>query len=128
MWRRTSVTCDLLAANSVRQQWPIVVANMAGSSVPSTMLRPANIRLIRFWRGRSVLCVEPEDHQKIDEVTGAGLFTLLFAEAVRAPRVGMIVPRVMLAQQVLAVVVAVRGAHDRVDMIAGGFVVRIDDS
>src|SRR5262249_47289262 len=64
----------------------------------------------------------------IDEVTGAGLFTLLFAEAVRAPRVGMIAPRVMLAQQVLAVVVAVRGAHDRVDMIAGGFVVRIDDS
>src|ERR1700745_2381209 len=57
-----------------------------------------------------------------------GLFTLLFAESVRAPRVGMIVPRVMLAQQVLAVVVAVRGAHDRVDMIAGGFVVRIDDS
>src|SRR6266481_3197879 len=63
--RRASVTCHLLAANSVRQQWPIVVANMAGSSVPSTMLRPANIRLIRFWRGRSVLCVEPEDHQKI---------------------------------------------------------------
>src|SRR6516165_210334 len=61
-------------------------------------------------------------------LTGAGVFTLLFAEAVRAPRVGMIVPRVMLAQQVLAVVVAVRGAHDRVDMIAGGLVVRIDDS
>ena len=55
-------------------------------------------------------------------------FTLLFAEAVRAPRVGMIVPRIMLAQQVLAVVVAVRSAHDRVDMIARGFVVRIDDS
>jgi len=30
-------------------------------------------------------------------LTGAGLFTLLFAEAVRAPRVGMIVPRIMLA-------------------------------
>src|SRR5262249_10967484 len=61
-------------------------------------------------------------------LTGAGLFTLLFAEAVRAPRLGMIVPRIMLAQQVLAVVVAVRGAHDRVDMIARGFVVCIDDS
>src|SRR5262249_51789556 len=77
---------------------------------------------------RSVICVEPEDHQKIDEVTGAGLFTLLFAEAMRAPRLGMIVLRVMLAQQVLAVVVAIRGAHDRVDMIARWFVVRIDDS
>ena len=39
----------------------------------------------------------------------------------------MIVPGVMLAQQVLAVIVAVRSAHDRVDMIARGFVVRIDD-
>jgi hypothetical protein len=46
----------------------------------------------------------------------------------RAPRLGMIVLRVMLAQQVLAVVVAIRGAHDGVDMIAGGFVVRIDDA
>ena len=61
-------------------------------------------------------------------LTGADPFTLLFAEAVHAPRVGMIVPRIMLAQQVLAVVVAVRSAHDRVDMIARGFVVRIDDS
>src|SRR6516162_540913 len=68
------------------------------------------------------------NRKKISEANDAGLFTLLFAEAVRAPRVGMIVPRVMLAQQVLAVVVAVRGAHDRVDMIAGGFVVRIDDA
>src|SRR5215831_20127602 len=82
----------------------------------------------RFTRPAESRPPEPEDHQKIDEVTGAGLFTLLFAEAVRAPRVGMIVLRVMLAQQVLAVVVAVRGAHDRVDMIARWFVVRIDDS
>src|SRR5260370_26777092 len=39
----------------------------------------------------------------------------------------MIVPGIMLAQQVLAVVVAVRRADYRVDMIARGLVVRIDD-
>src|SRR5262249_47554319 len=39
----------------------------------------------------------------------------------------MIVPGIMLAQQVLAIIVAVRSAHDRVDMIARGFVVRVDD-
>ena len=33
----------------------------------------------------------------------------------------------MLAQQVLAVVVAVRGAHYRMGMVARGLVVRIDD-
>src|SRR5262249_26586212 len=48
--RRASVTCHLLAANSVRQQWPIVVANMAGSSVPSTMLRPASNTYARGHR------------------------------------------------------------------------------
>src|SRR5271165_4331540 len=39
----------------------------------------------------------------------------------------MIVPRIMLVQQVPAVVVAVRGAHYRVDMVARGLVVRVDD-
>src|SRR5262249_40158026 len=61
-------------------------------------------------------------------LTGARLFTLLSAEAVRAPGIGMIVLRVMPAQQALAVVVAVRGAHDCVDTIARGFGVPIDDS
>jgi hypothetical protein len=36
-------------------------------------------------------------------LTGADPFTLLFAEAVRAPRVGMIVPRIMLAHSRLFV-------------------------
>ncbi|MEA3071788.1 MAG: hypothetical protein QOD29_3234 [Alphaproteobacteria bacterium] len=39
----------------------------------------------------------------------------------------MIVLGIMLAQQVLAVVVAVRGADYRMDMVARGLVVRIDD-
>jgi hypothetical protein len=56
-----------------------------------------------------------------------GLFALHFAEAVRAARMEMIVLGIMLAQQVLAVVVTVRGAHYRMDMIARELVVRIDD-
>src|SRR5262245_12391530 len=82
----------------------------------------------RVRRAGRVGSIDQAQGSRSMRLTGAGLFTLLFAEAVRAPRLGMIVPRVMLAQQVLAVVVAVRGAHDRVDMIAGGFVVRIDDA
>ena len=39
----------------------------------------------------------------------------------------MIVAGIVLAQQVLAIVVAVRRAHDGVDVIARGLVVGIDD-
>ena len=36
--------------------------------------------------------------------------------------------RIVLAQQVLAIVIAIRRAHNRVDMVAGGFIVVVDDA
>ena len=50
----------------------------------------------------------------------ANQVTSLPAAAVRAPRMRVVVPGVVLAQQVLAVVVAVRRAHHGVDVVAGG--------
>ena len=44
-----------------------------------------------------------------------------------AVRVRVVMLRIVLAQQVLAVIVAVRGAHHSVDMVSGRLVVGVDD-
>src|SRR5215471_18445803 len=42
--------------------------------------------------------------------------------------VGVVVGRIVLTQQVLAVIVAIGGAHDRVNVVARGFVIIVDDA
>src|SRR5262249_19237807 len=51
----------------------------------------------RVRRAGRVGSIDRAQGSRSMRLTGAGLFTLLFAEAVRAPRLGMIVPRVMLS-------------------------------
>ena len=47
---------------------------------------------------------------------------------VSRPRMRMGVLCVVLAQQVLAIVIAIRRAHHRVDVVAGGFIVVVDNA
>jgi hypothetical protein len=96
--RRASVTCHLLAANSVRQQWPIVVANMAGSSVPSTMLRPASgahrardvqmqfdfrneVQVVRIGQRRAHVRLRPIPHRNIAGPVGTSVRSARHADA-----------------------------------------------
>lgn len=50
------------------------------------------------------------------------------AVAVRNASMPVIVPSVVLAQKVAAVIIAVRGTHDGVDVIAGWRIVFVDDA
>src|SRR5262245_53071935 len=48
--------------------------------------------------------------------------------AMRETTVRMIVLRIVLPQHVHAIVIAIRRAHHRVDVVAGGFIVVVDDA